>query len=82
MEFTSTPVHISTISPNDVVFHNGELLTVGKNDISRCSFMGLSLFGDSYHSGYKAVILATNLKDAPSKKDSPYARFDYLLETK
>lgn len=39
--------HISNIMVGDTVMLDGKLTTVGKNNISRCSFMGYSLFGDS-----------------------------------
>lgn len=53
--------HISLIDAGDTVVVNGELTTVCKKDIRRCSFMGLSLFGDNYNSGTKPVRKAINL---------------------
>jgi hypothetical protein len=35
--------------------------TVSGNNIKRCSFMGVSLFGDSYKSGNQQVIKVTKL---------------------
>jgi hypothetical protein len=51
----ATDVHISQIKCGDIVIHGGEMKTVGKNDIKYDSFMGTSLFGDSYKSGSKLV---------------------------
>ena len=48
-------VHISLISAGDTVEHNGKLMTVGGNNIKRCSFMGTTIFGDSYKLGTKLV---------------------------
>lgn len=47
--------HISEVVVGDIVNHNGELLTVTANDIKYDSFLGYSLFGDSYSLGYKLV---------------------------
>ena len=48
-------VHISTIKAGDTIIHNGEVKTVSGNNIKYCSFMGVSLFGDSYNLGHKLV---------------------------
>jgi hypothetical protein len=48
-------VHISTIQPGDVIFHNGADRTLSQKDIKHCPFMGTTVFGDSYHLGYKQV---------------------------
>lgn len=50
-------VHISQIKRGDAVLHGGYVRTVGRKDLSYCSFMGIDLFGDSYHLGYKPVTL-------------------------
>ena len=47
--------HISDIRIGDTVMHNGEMKTVGKNNLKYDSFMGYSLFGDSYKLGRQAV---------------------------
>ena len=47
--------HISEVKVGDIVLHNGVERTVGANDIKYDSFMGYTLFGDSYHLGYKKV---------------------------
>jgi hypothetical protein len=49
------PVHISQISAGDTIEHDGVLTTVCANNIKRDSFMGITLFGDSYKSGHKSV---------------------------
>jgi len=48
-------VHISLIQSGDTVEHEGEMVTVSGNNIGSCSFMGKSIFGDSYRSGRKLV---------------------------
>jgi hypothetical protein len=48
-------VNISQISIGDTVIHNNKIMTVGKNDIKKSSFMGITLFGDSYSIGNKLV---------------------------
>ena len=51
-----TEVHISCIKSGDTIIHNdGKLTTVCKNNIKRDSFMGITLFGDSYKLGYQLV---------------------------
>jgi len=49
------PVHISQISSGDTIEHYGKLTTVSGNNIKRDAFMGITLFGDSYNLGTKAV---------------------------
>ena len=53
--YITKDVHISTIRGCDTVIHNGEMKTVCFNNIKKCSFMGTSLFGDSYMGGRKLV---------------------------
>lgn len=48
-------VHISSIVAGDTIMHNGEMKTVSGNNIKFDSFMGTTLFGDSYSLGYKKV---------------------------
>ena len=48
-------VHISQISVGDTIEHEGKLRTVSGNNIKRDSFMGRTLFGDSYNLGNKPV---------------------------
>lgn len=45
-------VHISEIRPGDTILHSdGKIRTVCSNNIKRDSFMGISLFGDTYRLG-------------------------------
>lgn len=54
--YTIEEVHISQIVPRDTILHiDGEIRTVGKSNIGGDSFMGKTLFGDSYHSGHILV---------------------------
>jgi len=49
-------VHISTIKKGDTVLcKDGFVRTIGANNIKYDSFMGHSLFGDSYKSGTEKV---------------------------
>ncbi len=48
-------VHISDITSDDIVEHAGVTETVTQCDIKHDSFMGISLFGDTYHLGNKKV---------------------------
>lgn len=49
------PVHISQIAAGDTIEHEGQLRTVSGNNIKKNSFMGTTLFGDSYNLGTKTV---------------------------
>ena len=55
-DFTFRPVHIDTLVVGDVVFHGGCERTVSKPFLHRGGFHGTSIWGDSYHSGYRPVI--------------------------
>lgn len=48
-------VHISTIRHGDTVYHDERLMTVSRSNISKVSFFGVTLFGDSYQCGFKLV---------------------------
>ncbi|EON1607173.1 hypothetical protein ACLN7E_004591 [Escherichia coli] len=50
--------HINDIKPGDTVLRDGELWTVTSRDIKHDSFMGRTLFGDSYNLGYNLVTVA------------------------
>lgn len=53
-------VHISQIRPGDTILHtDGNIRTVCRCNIKRDSFMGISLFGDTYKLG---TILVKKLK--------------------
>ena len=47
--------HISKIKNGDAIVHDGYVRTVCNKDIRSCKFMGISLFGDTYHIGHKPV---------------------------
>ncbi len=49
------PVHISQISVGDTIERDGVLKTISGNNLKRDSFMGVTLFGDSYRSGSRPV---------------------------
>ena len=51
MSHNTEEVHISTINWGDTVHHDGHERTVGKKDIEHNTFMGSSLWGDSYRLG-------------------------------
>ena len=62
-------VHKSLIQSGDTILHNGKMMTVCKRDITRCSFMGICIFGDSYKSGYQLVKkMIYNLKNKEGVK--------------
>lgn len=49
-------VHIDTIKVGDtIIYEDGQMRTVCKNNIKYGGFMGTTLFGDSYRSGHKKV---------------------------
>ncbi|EFN7732958.1 hypothetical protein EGC56_24010 [Escherichia coli] len=50
--------HITAIKPGDTVLRAGELWTVTPRDIKHDSFMGRTLFGDSYNLGHELVAVA------------------------
>jgi hypothetical protein len=60
-------VHISTIKSSDTILHNGEVKTVSGNNIKHCSFMGTTLFGDSYMLGHKLVTKIIDINLVVSK---------------
>ena len=53
---TIETTHIKDIKVGDVVLSHGVEKTVTAKDITEDSFMGRSLFGDSYCLGYRAVL--------------------------
>jgi hypothetical protein len=59
--FIVEETHISNIRIGDTIMHNGVMTTVSGTNIKHDSFMGKTLFGDSYHSGYKPVQRVTFL---------------------
>lgn len=55
MDYEIEEVHISTIQAGDTILHNGLIRTVGNVNIRHSSFMGITLFGDSYRLGNTLV---------------------------
>lgn len=49
-------VHIKKIKAGDTILHNDKLVTVSKKDIRHSTFLGRTIFGDSYNLGYKPVV--------------------------
>jgi hypothetical protein len=47
--------HISNINVGDTIMHYGEMKTISGNNLKRDSFMGTTLFGDSYNIGHKLI---------------------------
>jgi hypothetical protein len=58
-QWTTTQRHISKITAGATIIHNGQPRTVSAQDIKKCDFMGVSIFGDTYQIGQKPVIVAT-----------------------
>lgn len=54
-KFKTMFVNISRISPGDTIVLDGKITTVNKENIKKCSFMGTTLFGDSYKLGSELV---------------------------
>lgn len=54
MKYEIKPTHISEIKQGDTVMIDGEMRTVGRDNI-KSGFMGLTLFGDSYRLGSQPV---------------------------
>ena len=54
MKYEIKPTHISKIKQGDTVMIDGEMRTVGNDNIKN-AFMGITLFGDSYRFGSQPV---------------------------
>ena len=54
--FNFAGVHKSIVKNGDVILHDGLEMTVSSSDIATSEFMGVCIFGDSYHCGYKKVL--------------------------
>lgn len=48
-------IHISKLRVGDTILHDGKEKTVSANNIKKCPFMGISVFGDTYNLGYKPI---------------------------
>lgn len=46
---------IDLIQVGDLILHNGRIRTICKKDIDKHTFMGTTIFGDSYNLGYIPV---------------------------
>lgn len=50
-----TMIQLDQVRIGDTILHNGKLKTVSRSNIKHDSFMGLTLFGDSYHIKRKVI---------------------------
>lgn len=64
MIVTRENVHITDIQVGDCVEHIGKIMTVCRKDL-KSTFMGTTLFGDSYRSGTIPVVRATPVHVMP-----------------
>jgi hypothetical protein len=48
--------HISMVRVGDLILHDGQVRTVCNKDLKYDSFLGYTLWGDSYKLGYAPVI--------------------------
>ncbi len=62
MKYTEIKKHISEVRAGDTILHNGKIQTLSPSFIKRGGFMGDTIWGDSYHSGHKPVIVLTDLR--------------------
>lgn len=53
--YPTEEIHISEIKAGDAIIHNGKIVSVSASNIKNDSFMGRSVFGDSYRLGHKLV---------------------------
>lgn len=54
-KFKIIEVHISTIKSGDTILHTDNKITTVCNNNIKKGFCGITLFGDSYKSGYLKV---------------------------
>jgi len=59
MKFKIKLVHIESVVPGDLIVHRGKVVTICRKDIKHSTFLGVSIFGDSYKLGHKAVSKVT-----------------------
>ena len=62
---TIKSIHISMIRSGDTIVHDGVEKTVSGSDIKHDSFMGKTIFGDSYKLGHKLVKVVIFSLDKP-----------------
>lgn len=75
MNYEVIDIHIDNIKPGDTVEHNGKMMTVCRNDIKRGTFMGTTLFGDSYRLGRISVKKVNIQRAMPGKSNCLMAAF-------
>lgn len=56
-QYNTKQVHKSEIRQGDTIIHNNVMSTVSRTNIHNNNLLGKTIFGDSYHYGYKMVIL-------------------------
>jgi hypothetical protein len=66
---TLIPTYINNIKPGDTIYLDDELKTVSKCNIRYDSFMGHTLFGDSFILGTKPVLLVEFTQANKAKKE-------------
>lgn len=69
MNYEVIDTHIDNIKPGDTVEHNGKKMTVCRSDIKRGTFMGTTLFGDSYRLGRLPVKKVNIQRAMPGKSN-------------
>lgn len=63
MKYGIKEVHKREIRVGDtILWHDGSLKTVCRENITHSNFMGICLFGDSFRLGYQKVKKVINLK--------------------
>lgn len=62
---TVTTKNINEVRAGDVVWKDGREHTISAKDIRRCSFMGVTVLGDSYSLGTRAVEVVTHERALP-----------------
>lgn len=63
MSYDTQLVNKNDIQVGDIIIcKDGAMRTVCRNNIKYDSFMGLSIFGDTYRLGYEPVTKVINLK--------------------
>lgn len=69
MNYEVIDTHIDSIKPGDTVEHNGKMMTVCRSDIKLGTFMGTTLFGDSYRLGRIPVKKVNIQRAMPGKSN-------------
>ena len=57
--YTTETVDRNRVRPGDTIIYEGKLKTVGSNDIQNDSFMGQSVFGETYPRQVERVLFVT-----------------------